>query len=158
MVCIEAERLSSLLKRKKLTLAVAESCTGGIIASKITDVPGSSEFFVGSAVTYSNESKIKILIVKKETITQHGAVSAETAEEMSAGAMNMFRSDLSVAVTGIAGPSGGSADKPVGLVFISVRYGNKLRTIKNIFKGSRTEIRDAASDTAIREIIRMVEE
>jgi len=158
MVCTEAERLSALLKEKKLTLSVAESCTGGMISSRITDIPGSSEFFVGSAVTYSDTSKTTVLNVCKETIKKHGAVSAEAAEEMSAGAMEVFHSDVSAAVTGIAGPSGGSDTKPVGLVFISVRYGNKLRTTKNIFKGSRTEIRSAASDAVMSEIIRMVEE
>jgi len=158
MVCTEAERLSALLKEKKLTLSVAESCTGGMISSKITDIPGSSEFFAGSAVTYSDASKTTILKVRKETIKEHGAVSAETAEEMSAGARDVFRSDVSAAVTGIAGPSGGSEKKPLGLVFISIRYGNKLKTTENIFKGSRAEIRNAASDAVMSEIIRVVEE
>jgi len=158
MVCTEAERLSSLLKRKKLTLSIAESCTGGMISSRITDIPGSSEFFIGSAVTYSDTSKMKILNVREKTIKEHGAVSAETADEMSAGAAEVFHSDVSASVTGFAGPSGGSDMNPVGLVFISVRYGNILRTTENLFKGSRIDIKNAASDAVISEIIRAVGE
>ena len=154
---VSEERLSSLMKGRGLTLSLAESCTGGMISSRITDIPGSSAFFLGSVVSYAYASKMSLLKVRPETLERCGAVSAEAAEEMSAGAADAFRSDVSAAVTGIAGPSGGSKDKPVGLVFISVRYGNKVTTTRNVFKGSREEIRAAASDAVIAAIMKAVE-
>ena len=154
---VSDEYLSSMMKGKGLTLSVAESCTGGMISSKITAIPGASEFFLGSVVSYSYASKTSLFKVRRETIAEHGAVSAETAEEMAAGVADLFRSDVSAAVTGIAGPSGGSEEKPVGLVFISVRYKNRVRTTRNMFEGSRAEIRAAASDAVISEIIKAVD-
>lgn len=110
----------SLLTRRKQTLALAESCTGGFIAHQITNVPGASKMFKGGIVAYSNEAKEKFLGVRAGTLRQHGAVSKETAAEMAEGARRRFSADYAVAVTGIAGPAGGTKDKPTGTVFMAV--------------------------------------
>jgi len=113
-----ASELGRLLSARRLTLALAESCTGGLIGSLITDVAGSSDYFLGSAVTYANSAKENILGVRHETLLAHGAVSAQTAAEMAQGARRIFGADLAASVTGIAGPGGGTPGKPVGLVHI----------------------------------------
>ncbi len=143
------EELASLLLEKGATMSCAESCTGGMIGSAITDAPGSSAYFMGSAVTYSNEAKISILGVSEKTLMEHGAVSAETAGEMALGASKAFSSDYSVAVTGIAGPGGATDAKPVGLVFISVSDGCRTVTARNLFKGGRAEVRGQTVDAAV---------
>ncbi|MEI9959807.1 MAG: nicotinamide-nucleotide amidohydrolase family protein [Limisphaerales bacterium] len=109
-----------LLTAKRKTLALAESCTGGGIANRITNVPGASAVFLGGFVTYSNEAKEKFLVVRAETLAAHGAVSEAVAREMAEGARKQFNSDFAIAVTGIAGPSGGTPEKPVGTVFIAL--------------------------------------
>lgn len=114
------ERLAALLVERRLTLACAESVTGGLIGSLLTDIPGSSEFFMGGIIAYSNESKIRLLGVRPETISAHGAVSAETAVEMARGARDCFGTDVGVSVTGIAGPAGARPGKPVGTTYIAV--------------------------------------
>ena len=114
----EAELLAFDLGLKHRTMCCAESCTGGLIGAAMTDLPGSSEFFFGSAVTYSNEAKMKLLGVREQTLIDHGAVSEETAREMALGAAALFGADYSVAVTGIAGPGGATDTKPVGLVYM----------------------------------------
>lgn len=116
------EVLVQLLKEKKLTIATAESCTGGYIAKRITDISGASEVFMGGMVTYSNESKINILGVNRETIEKHGAVSRETAFEMAENIAKKLGADIGLSITGIAGPSGGSDEKPVGLVYAGIYY------------------------------------
>jgi nicotinamide-nucleotide amidase len=108
------------LTRKKKTLALAESCTGGFIANGITNVPGASEIFLGGIVAYSNGAKVKFLGVKKNSLKKFGAVSEIVAREMAEGARKKFGADFAIAVTGIAGPAGGTKDKPVGTVFIAV--------------------------------------
>ncbi|MCX7669522.1 MAG: CinA family protein [Anaerolineae bacterium] len=113
-----ARQVGQLLAHRGLTLALAESCTGGLIGDLITDVPGSSEYFLGSAVCYAYSAKENILGVRHETLMAHGAVSAETAAEMAQGARRLFGADLALAVTGIAGPGGGTPTKPVGLVHL----------------------------------------
>ena len=110
------EKVGELLKAKKLSLSTAESCTGGGIAALITSVPGSSEYFNGSIVAYSNEIKMSLLHVSAETLEKHGAVSRETVTEMVKGAMKTLKTDCAVATSGIAGPGGGTPEKPVGLV------------------------------------------
>jgi nicotinamide-nucleotide amidase len=116
------ETLGRLLRERRLTLAVAESCTGGLIGHRLTDVPGSSEYFVLGVVTYSNEAKQQLLGVRPETLAEHGAVSTQTAEEMAQGARRLGGAELGLATTGIAGPGGGSADKPVGTVCIGLAW------------------------------------
>jgi len=134
-----AEGVLDLCRRAGLKLATAESCTGGMIAAALTDIAGSSDVFDRGFVTYSNEAKTDMLGVPKDLLDAHGAVSAEVAEAMVSGALSNSRADLAVAVTGIAGPGGGSAGKPVGLVYMAVqrkgerprveekRYGNRGR-------------------------------
>lgn len=139
------ERLASL----GWTLTTAESCTGGLIASRITDVAGSSDYFVGGAVAYSNRIKETLLGVPSEVLETKGAVSAETAEAMAKGARKRFGADLAVGVTGIAGPGGGAADKPVGLVYIAVAGPNGRRVTRNLFSGSRREIKEQTAARAL---------
>ena len=116
------EKVGELLKAKKLSLSTAESCTGGGIAALITSVPGSSEYFNGSIVAYSNEIKMSLLHVSAETLEKHGAVSRETVTEMVKGAMKTLKTDCAVATSGIAGPGGGTPEKPVGTVWIAAAY------------------------------------
>lgn len=113
-----AIELGPLLRAHGLTLALAESCTGGLIGNLITDVPGSSDYFLGSAVTYANSAKENILGVRRETLLAHGAVSAETAAEMAQGARRLYGADIAASVTGIAGPGGDTPGKPTGLTYI----------------------------------------
>jgi nicotinamide-nucleotide amidase len=116
------EVVGGLLRERELTLSVAESCTGGLIGHRITDVPGSSEYFLGGVVAYANEAKTGLLDVRAETLAAHGAVSAEVAEEMARGVRRRFGSDLGLATTGIAGPGGGTPAKPVGTVHIALSW------------------------------------
>lgn len=145
-----AETVLARCRAKGWTLATAESCTGGLVAAALTDIAGASDVVERGFVTYSNRAKSELLGVPAELIARHGAVSAETAAAMAAGALAKAPVDLAVAVTGIAGPSGGSPDKPVGLVYFGVaRRGGKSRTERKIFKGDRAEIRRAATLRAL---------
>ena len=139
-----AERLVALLKAKGLRCATAESCTGGGVAAAITGVAGASEVFAGGAVVYENAAKEKVLGVSGENLRRHGAVSPETAAEMAAGARRLYGVDLAVSLTGIAGPGGGSAEKPVGLVWFGLASAAGVATEKVVFSGSRAEVRAAA--------------
>ena len=123
------EELGNLLKSKKLSLSTAESCTGGGVAAAITSVAGSSEYFMGGIVAYSNDVKISLLHVSSETLEKYGAVSRETIMEMAAGAMNTLKTDCAIATSGIAGPGGGSLEKPVGTIWIAVAYKNEIVTV-----------------------------
>ncbi len=136
-----AQEVVNLLAEKNLTITTAESCTGGMISAALTEVSGVSSYFNEGIVTYSNEAKMKYLNVSKETLDKFGAVSEQTAIEMSKGAMESANADISIAVTGIAGPLGGTDEKPVGLVYICVKNGNNLTVEKNIFSGNRHEVR-----------------
>ncbi len=145
-----AETVLARCRAKKWTLATAESCTGGLVAAALTDIAGASDVVERGFVTYSNRAKSELLGVPAELIARHGAVSAETAAAMAAGALAKAPVDLAVAVTGIAGPSGGSPDKPVGLVYFGLaRRGGKSHTERKIFKGDRAEIRRAATLRAL---------
>ncbi|WP_294616914.1 CinA family protein [uncultured Bacteroides sp.] len=124
------EEVGELLKAKNLSLSTAESCTGGGIAALITSVPGSSEYFSGGIVAYSNEIKESLLHVSTETLAKYGAVSCETVVEMAKGAMKTLKTDCAVATSGIAGPGGGTPEKPVGVVWIAVAYKNEIVTMK----------------------------
>jgi nicotinamide-nucleotide amidase len=146
-----SEQLGRLLKTTGKTLATAESCTGGWIAQTITDVPGSSAWFDRGFVTYSNAAKVQMLGVNPETLERFGAVSAETAVEMVEGALAHSDADVAVAVTGIAGPDGGSPEKPVGTVFIAWANKNgEARVVKKQFAGNRREIRKQTVEHAIK--------
>ena len=137
------------LIEKGITVATAESCTGGMIASAITDVSGSSSIFGYGVVTYSNEAKVKILGVREETLARVGAVSEETAYEMAEGLKKLSEADVAVSVTGIAGPGGGSEEKPVGLVYMGLACGDEIFVKKNLFQGDRDEIRKQTVATAL---------
>lgn len=141
--------VAELLLEKKLTAAVAESCTGGLIASKLIEYPGISEVFLEGCVTYSNAAKIRRLGVKAETLEKYGAVSEETAREMAEGIARESGADVAIATTGIAGPSGGTEEKPVGLVYMGLCYKGKTYVKKCNFVGKRQAIRERAAYTAL---------
>lgn len=133
------EEIGKLLKAKNLSLSTAESCTGGGIAALITSVPGSSEYFNGSIVAYSNDVKMSLLHVSAETLENFGAVSCETVTEMVKGAMKTLKTDCAVATSGIAGPDGGTPDKPVGTIWIAAAYKNEIVTMKQEGDAGRME-------------------
>ncbi|MFV0503029.1 MAG: competence/damage-inducible protein A [Lachnospirales bacterium] len=141
------------LIEKKMEISIAESCTGGMLASKIINVPNASKVLNESLITYSNEAKIKYLDVTKETLEKFGAVSNEVAMEMSLGVLKKCNCNIGVGITGIAGPTGGSAEKPVGLVYISVATSTGSETKKFNFKGSRENIRRRSVYSAMRMIL-----
>ena len=132
-----------------LRTAGAESCTGGLLTSTLTDVSGSSSYVMGSVVSYSNDVKARILHVPVETLSAHGAVSEQTARAMAEGVRALMQTDLGVGITGIAGPDGGSAEKPVGLVYIAVSNQAKTVVQKNYFHGTRLENKQSAVDKAL---------
>ncbi len=138
------EQIVALMQEKKLTLAVAESCTGGMLSSRIIDVPGVSDVYKAGFVTYANEAKQNLIGVKEETLAQFGAVSEQTAKEMVIGAMKAAKADMAVATTGIAGPGGGTKEKPVGLVYIACGNADDIIVEKCLFDGTRREIRQAS--------------
>ena len=145
-------------RAEKKTFATAESCTGGYIAKAVTDNAGASEVFLGCIVSYANSVKEKLLSVSSETLSRYGAVSAQTAEEMARGAVSALGCDFAVAVTGIAGPSGGSADKPVGLVYIAVAGKNIPAVAKrHIFDGARDDVRKSTVKSALSMLISTLE-
>ena len=150
-----AQTVVDICKIKNVKIAFAESCTGGLISKKITDVAGSSEVFLGGAVTYSNEMKMKMLGVPEKKLMDFGAVSKEVATEMALGMKALSNSHIAVSVTGIAGPDGGTKEKPVGLVYMAAAYKDKVKDFKFTFTGNRDSIRLRASLNAIN-IIRKV--
>ena len=137
---------------KPLTISTAESCTGGMIASKLIEVPGISENFIESIVSYSNEAKIKRLKVKKETLEKYGAVSEEVAREMLAG----LKTDIGISTTGIAGPDGGTKEKPVGLVYIGIKVKDEVKVFKRELKGDRNKIRQRAMMHALYNLLKIL--
>lgn len=141
--------IGELLKKKKLTLSTAESCTGGSIAARLTSIAGSSEYFTGSVVAYSNEVKMGLLGVSSETLELHGAVSEETVIEMVKGAMKTLKTDCAVATSGIAGPGGGTPDKPVGIVWIAAGYKNEIRTYRQETNRGRAMNVERAGNNAL---------
>ncbi|MBI4228882.1 MAG: nicotinamide-nucleotide amidohydrolase family protein, partial [Deltaproteobacteria bacterium] len=142
--------VGELLKQKGFTLAVAESCTGGLLAHRITNIPGSSEYFERGVVSYSNESKEEILGVPRELIETKGAVSAEVVQSMAEGVRKLANTDLGVGISGIAGPTGGSSEKPVGTVFIGISCKNRGTFSRRYqFRGTREEIKIITSETAL---------
>ena len=144
-----AENLVALLKARGLTCATAESCTGGGVGSAITAVAGSSEVFLGGIISYANEVKRDVLGVTADALEKFGAVSPQVAEQMADGARRLTKADLAVSLTGIAGPGGGSAEKPVGLVWFGLSTPSGTRTEKAIFRGDRAKVRAQAVTHAL---------
>jgi PncC family amidohydrolase len=143
-------KLGQLLLSRGLTLAVAESCTGGLIGDRLTDVSGSSQYFAGGVIVYSNSAKTRLLGVRRQTLSLWGAVSEQTVREMAASVCRRFRSQVGIAVSGIAGPGGGSKAKPVGLVYVCVRAGRRVVAEQYRFRGSRRNVKKQAAAAALR--------
>ena len=148
------KKVVELIKEKNLTISTAESCTGGMLASKLIDVSGVSENFYEGIVSYSNEAKMKRLGVSKETLEKYGAVSEETAREMLMG----LHTDIGLATTGIAGPNGGTEEKPVGLVYMGIKIKNKIYIEKKIFKGDRNKVRERTVSHTLFKLIKILNE
>jgi len=145
MVFFNTIKIVRLLKKKKLKIAVAESCTGGMLSSAITSVSGSSKVFAMGLVTYSNQSKNRILKVPKQIIKKHGAVSIQCCFSMVNNLSKISKSNIAISITGIAGPSGGTKQKPVGLVYIGIKRANKVKINRYLFKNKgRSNIQKAA--------------
>lgn len=147
------KRVGDVLRGNKLSIAVAESCTGGLISHRITNIPGSSDYFDRSVVVYSNASKTQLLGVPKLIIESFGAVSNETAKAMAEGIKKMSGSDLGLAVTGIAGPGGASPSKPVGLVYISLASTKPTVVREFRFMGERSDIKEQACEEALKMVL-----
>lgn len=142
-------RVGEVLRQRDLTLALAESCTGGLIASLVTDVPGSSDYFMASLVTYANSSKVALLGVSERTLREHGAVSEEAAREMASGARKVTGADVGLSATGIAGPGGATSRKPVGLVHFALDVRGEVTADKVVFPGDRQAVKRAAAEHAL---------
>ena len=141
-------------KKRGLSVSTAESCTGGLVSHRITNVSGSSDYYKGGVIAYANEVKEKVLHVAEKTLEEKGAVSAECALEMAEGVRKLLDTDIGIAITGIAGPTGGTPDKPVGLVYIALATKGYVYHEKYIFHGDRGENKHEAADAAL-EIIKM---
>ena len=145
--------VAALLTSKKKTIAVAESCTGGILSSTLTDVPGSSHYFCEGIIAYSNEAKIRLLGVPPEMIRKFGAVSPQVAEEMASRVKKLSYADIGISITGTLGPGGGTAEKPVGLVYLGIADASGVICEKHYFTGERSTIKLHASQAAL-ELVR----
>jgi len=150
-------KIVRLLIERKQTLALAESCTGGYIAHRITNVPGASAVFSAGVVTYSNEAKQRFLGVRAETLAANGAVSEPVAREMAEGARRAAQTDYAISVTGIAGPGGGTPEKPVGTVFIGLASAKETRVWRRFNPGERLAFKQATSDQALGELLALLE-
>lgn len=150
-------RIGDLLRRRGWTLALAESCTGGLVGHRITNVPGASEYFVGGVVAYANDAKERLLHVRRETLERHGAVSREAALEMAKGTRLAFGADVGVAITGIAGPGGGAPGKPVGLTWIAASTSVVDVAEWHTFPGDRQAVKQQASEAALNLLARLLE-
>lgn len=146
---LKEKKLLEILNERKLTLAIAESCTGGLLANRITNIPGSSQVFLLGIIAYSNTSKNKILKIPPPVIQAKGAVSPETAKLMAIKARRLIKSSIGIGITGIAGPAGGTKFKPVGTVFIAVSSNKKISVQRFHFSGNRLQIKRKATDKAI---------
>ena len=139
-------RAGELLRQRGLTLGLAESCTGGLVGHRITNVPGSSDYYLGSVTAYAYEAKVRLLGVTWETLEAHGAVSDETVLEMAAGVRAALGADVGASISGIAGPGGGMPDKPVGLVYFGLSIGEENLSTHRIFKGERVAVKEQAAE------------
>ena len=150
-------KIVNLLAKKKLTVSFAESCTGGLLASSITSISGSSRIFNMGLVTYSNNAKVKLLKVPKKTITKYGAVSYETCLSMVKNLSKISKSNISISITGVAGPNGGTKEKPIGLVYIGLKKGRKTIIKRNLFKSKkRILIQKATVNQALKLILNIL--
>ncbi|MFO7792015.1 MAG: nicotinamide-nucleotide adenylyltransferase [Candidatus Saliniplasma sp.] len=147
------KKVAHLLTKNHYTLSTAESCTGGLIAHRLTNVPGSSMYFLAGLVTYSNEAKIDLLDVDEDVLESKGAVSAEVARQMAEGVRKKRNADIGLATTGIAGPGGGTEEKPVGTVFMGLNHKGGTETKKHHFSGNRWQVKDQTSEKALRWVI-----
>ena len=152
------EKIINKLTDKKMTVTTAESCTGGMVASRLINVAGASAVYNEGFITYSNEAKIKYLGVKESTLSQYGAVSHQTAYEIAEGAAKNTESDAAISVTGIAGPGGGTKEKPVGLVFIGCHVKGKTITKECRFCGNRLKVRKASCKEALNILSNLLDE
>lgn len=150
-------RAGKALNARGWTLAVAESCTGGLIGHLITQVPGSSEYFLGGVISYSDRIKMELLGVAKSTLVGEGAVSEETARQMALGVRARLGASLGLAATGIAGPGGGSDEKPVGLTWLAAATPNQERAERFVFDGTRQEVKEQAAQEALRLLLKVIE-
>ena len=146
-------KVVKLLTKKKLTVSFAESCSGGLLASSITSISGSSKVFNMGLVTYSNNAKVKLLKVPKKTITKYGAVSYETCLSMVKNLSKISKANISISITGVAGPNGGTKEKPVGLVYIGLKKGSKIIIKKNLFKNKK---RISIQKVTVKEALKMI--
>ncbi len=149
-------RLGKLFKQNKLSLSAVESCTGGLISKMITEVPGSSIYFKGGLTAYSNEIKLNVLGIKKKTLSSFGVVSPQCAFEMAHRAKKIFKTDFNISTTGIAGPSGATAKKPIGLVYFGLATPTEIKTYKKLFKGDRKHIQKQAANFALNLIFKNI--
>ncbi len=143
------QEVGNLLRQKGLTLGIVESATGGLISHLITNVPSSSDYYKGSVTAYSNEGKIKVVGVKEDTINKYGAVSYQVAEEMAQGGRKILTADICLADTGIAGPSGATPEKPVGLFYIGLSHQARTYSQKHNFQGNREQNKRRAAEAAL---------
>lgn len=149
--------LGDVLRTNNLTISIAESCTGGLISHRITNIPGSSDYYDRGVITYSNKSKMELLEVPKLILESFGAVSEETARAMANGVRRLANSDFGLAVTGIAGPSGGTSTKPVGLVYISCATEKSTIVREFRFNGSRSDIKEQTSEEALKLVMELID-
>ncbi|MEN3047026.1 MAG: nicotinamide-nucleotide amidohydrolase family protein [Candidatus Hydrothermales bacterium] len=150
------EVVGRLLKEKKKKISTAESCTGGLLSSRITDIPGSSEYFIGGVIAYSNEIKKNILGVKEEDLKSYGAVSEPVVRKMAESIRKMFCTDFGLSISGIAGPTGGSEEKPVGTVYLAISYDKETLVFKKLFKGKREEIKFKSTHFILNELRKLL--
>ena len=148
-----SQKLVKLLNKKKLKISLAESCTGGLLSSSITSISGSSKIFTLGLVTYSNKAKIKILKVPKNIIMKYGAVSYETCLSMVKNLNKISKTNISVSITGVAGPKGGTVQKPIGLVFVGIKKGNKTLVKKYLFKNKK---RNSIQKTTVNKVLNLI--
>lgn len=148
-------QIKSLAKQK--FISTAESCTGGLVSSYLTSIPGSSKYFTSGIISYSNYAKIKLLNVNSKTLDKFGAVSEEVAKEMAIGSMKIANSDIAVSVTGIAGPGGGAKNKPVGIVCFGIATKEEVKSITHYFSGTRSEIRQKSCEVALQLILSSIQ-
>lgn len=150
-------RAGRVLRTRGWTLAIGESCTGGLLGHRITNVPGSSDYFLGGVIAYAYEAKERVLHVRHETLYRHGAVSRETALEMAQGARLTLGADMGVAITGIAGPTGGLPGKPVGLTWVAVSTREAEVAESHVWSGDRLAVKQQSTEAALALLLRVME-